>query len=193
MPDVMNTNLGNDFTDEYHPGIDKVTERELVYDILTRLNLGKPFKNSDYTSVNNNDETEEIFPIGFRLKGGVKDVEPIDLDDEYHGLDRNQDGILMNIIRTLDTTHIENLDTIVTRYGKVSKGDTEVIIEYAREETHFLYKIIQESTGQDVTRSFDATIYDAEDENGDHYSYKRKVFDVPAEHDDVYKAFFRKR
>ena len=111
--------------------IDKITEREVVYDFLSRLSIGKDFINKDYNSSTNDNDKQIIFPAETLFK----------------------DEILLNIIRTMDVSDIINLDKIKTAYKSVGIGEKSVTIEIPSGCT--LYRIIQEKTGQDVTQCFE--------------------------------------
>lgn len=141
--------------------IDKITERETVYDFVSRLSIGKDFYNEDYSydAVTNQDSKRHIFPAGAKLK----------------------EDILMNIIRTMDVVDIQHLDTIKTLYATVKAGEMAVTITpYGPYSSLKLYRIIQQSTGHDVTKCFTKS-------NAGSYT---ATFDVPTSHSDVYKAYF---
>jgi hypothetical protein len=110
--------------------LDKITERETVYDFVSRLSMGKIFINKDYDGSANNNDKQILFPAGVKLK----------------------DDVLMNIIRTMDISDITNLDRIKTAYKMVRVGDTSVSITIP--SNCMLYRIMQEKTGQDVTSCF---------------------------------------
>ena len=135
--------------------IDKITERETVFDFVSRLHMGRDLINQDYNPSTNPDDKRIIFNSDKLLK----------------------DDLLMNMIRTMDMSHIAHLDTIKTAYKKVSIGDESVIIEIPADCT--LYRIIQESTGQDVTKCFKKV--------GSNYVTE---FDVPCTNQDIYKAYY---
>jgi len=137
--------------------IDKITEREVVYDFLSRLSIGKDFINQDYDSAANGNDKHIILPAGMKFK----------------------DGVLMNMIRTMDMSDILHLDNIMTTYKTVNPGEkfVSIVIPSGCE----LYRIIQEKTGQDVTQCFTA--------NGDNYIAH---FDVPTTITDTYKAYYYK-
>lgn len=116
--------------DPFNYELDKVTEREVVYDFLSRLSIGKNFVNQDYDSATNSNDKQNIFTAGAMLK----------------------DEILMNIIKTIDVSDIIHLDKIKTAYKSIAAGVTSVTIAIPSGCT--LYRIIQEKTGQDVTQCF---------------------------------------
>lgn len=133
---------------EFNYSLDKITEREVVYDFLSRLSIGLDIRNND-------DGGRLVFPAGMKFK----------------------DGVLMNMIKTMDTSHIHHLDTIKTAYKTVKPGEKSVII--AIPEGGILYRIVQEKTGQDVTPCF------VKSDN----SYKAN-FDTAATIADTYKAYY---
>ena len=135
--------------------LDKITEREVVFDFVSRLNIGKDFTNQDYNSGANNNDKQNILPAGMMLK----------------------DGVLMNIIRTMDMSDILHLDKIKTAYKTVAIGERNVTINIPN--GCILYRIIQEKTGQDVTQCFT--------KNAETYVAN---FDVPFTHVDTYKAYY---
>ena len=139
--------------------LDKITERETVYDFVSRLNTGKDFINQDYNPSQNSNDKQIIFPAGSKLK----------------------DDVLMNIIRTLDTSHILNLDKLQTSYKKSNAGSLLAFIEIPKEAT--LYRIVQESTGYDVTSCFEEGIMN------DNKSYMC-IFDTRSTRDEIYKAYY---
>lgn len=119
-------NVQNGFTYE----LDKITEREVVFDFLSRLSIGRDFINQDYNSSTNANDKSIIFPAGMMFK----------------------DEVLMNMIRTMDMSDIFHLDKIKTAYKSVAVGEISVTIEIPTGCT--LYRIMQEKTGQDVTQCF---------------------------------------
>lgn len=135
--------------------LDKITEREMVFDILSRLSIGKDFVNKDYDSGANADDKQIIFPAGSMIK----------------------DEVLMNMIRTMDTSDIAHLDKIRTSYKTVVVGDKSVSITIPSGCT--LYRIVQENTGYNVTHHFNKL--------GSSYVAN---FDVPATINDIYKAYY---
>lgn len=135
--------------------LDKITEREVVFDFISRISTGLAFINQDYNSGINTNDKQYIFPEDMKLK----------------------DGILMNIIRTMDMSDILHLDTLKTSYKSVGVGENYVIITIP--DGYTLYRIIQEKTGQDVTECFELISINI---------YKAN-FDVPTTHNDVYKAY----
>lgn len=137
--------------------LDKITEHEVVYDFLSRLSIGKDFINQDYNSATNINDKQVILPAGMEFK----------------------DGVLMNMIRTMDTSDIMHLDNIMTTYKTVNAGEKSVSISIP--SGCELYRIVQEKTGQDVTQCFTV--------NGDIYIAE---FDVPCTHVDTYKAYYYK-
>ena len=143
--------------DPFNYGLDKITERETVYDFISRISTGKDFINQDYNHISNNNDKQIIFPANTKLK----------------------DGILMNMIRTMDMSDIFNLDKIKTSYKLVNIGDTKIIIEIP--DDCVLYRIMQEKTGHDVTLHF----Y----KSGNTYIAD---LDTPATNTDTYKAYFYK-
>ena len=116
--------------DPFNYRLDKITEREVVYDFVSRLNIGKDFVNKDYDSGANANDKQVILPAGMMLK----------------------DEVLMNMIRTMDMSDILHLDKIKTAYKSVGVGEKSVTIEIPANCT--LYRIMQEKTGQDVTQCF---------------------------------------
>lgn len=147
----------------FNKDLDKITEREVVPDFVSRLSIGKDLTNPD-------DENKVIIPVGTKLK----------------------DGVLMNMIRTFNISDIEHLDSIKTTYTKVSAGETSISIPMPTDNDdnihtgYLLYRVVQERTGQDVSECFKYNVY--EDEAG-HVYYKFDL-DVPTTHDDIYKAYF---
>lgn len=137
-------------TIEFDPKLDKITEREVVPNFVSRLSIGEDLINPD-------DEDKVIIPAGVKLK----------------------DGVLMNMIRTMDISDINHLNSIKTTYDVVETGDLTVVINIP--EGYALYRIIQEKTGMDITSCF------AKEDN----TYITK-FDVPATVEDIYKAYFYK-
>ena len=135
--------------------IDKITEREVVYDFISRLSIGKDFVNQDYNSATNSNDKQVIFPAGYMVK----------------------DEVLMNMIRTMDTSDIIHLDKIKTAYKTINAGTKSVTIMIPNGCT--LYRIVQEKTGQDVTQCFT--------KSGSTYVAN---FDVPTTIQDTYKAYF---
>lgn len=110
--------------------LDKITEREVVYDFVSRLSLGKDFINKDYDSGANSGDKQIILPAEMMLK----------------------DEVLMNMIRTMDISDIHHLDSIKTTYSAINAGVNIVNIKIPSGYT--LYRIMQEKTGQDVTQCF---------------------------------------
>lgn len=135
--------------------LDKITERETVYDFVSRLSIGRDFINKDYNSGTNDNDKQVILPAGMMLK----------------------DEVLMNMIRTMDTSDILHLDKIKTAYKSVGVGEKNVTI--AIPDGYALYRIMQEKTGQDVTKCF------TKSEN----NYVA-IFDVPTTITDIYKAYY---
>lgn len=137
--------------------LDKITEREVVPDFVSRLSLGKNFEDkisiTDHNGTTNNSIL--IIPRNTKLK----------------------DGLLTNFARTFDLSDLNKLGSIKTTYGIVNEGDTSVYIK--KLEGYELYRIVQEKTKQEVTACF------IEDDG----MYKAS-FDIPATHNDVYKAYF---
>lgn len=140
--------------DPFNYKIDKITEREVVYDFVSRLSIGKDFINKDYQAINNDDK-QILFPAESMLK----------------------DEVLMNMIKTMDTSDIHHLDKLKTTYKSVAVGAKSVTIAIPSGCT--LYRIIQEKTGQDVTQCFT--------KSGQDYV---TTFDVPCTHKDIYKAYY---
>lgn len=136
--------------------LDKITEREVVYDFVSRLSLGRALINEDYKpgDATFNDKVA-IFPEGAKLK----------------------DDVISNIIKAMDMTDIIHLDKIKTAYSNVFMGEKYVMIEIPSDCT--LYRIIQESTGYDVTKCFKKVA-----------NYYRADFDIPISTDDIYKAYY---
>lgn len=116
--------------DPFNYRLDKITEREVVFDFVSRLSIGKDFINKDYNSGANTNDKQIIFPADMMLK----------------------DEVLMNMIRTMNVSDITHLDKIKTAYKTVEAGDKSVTIEIPTGYT--LYRIVQEKTGQDVTQCF---------------------------------------
>lgn len=116
--------------DPFNYRLDKITEREVVYDFVSRLETGKDFINQDYNSATNDDDKKIIFPANMKLK----------------------DEVLMNMIRTMNISDIHHLDNIKITYKTVDIGEKTVTIEAPNGYT--LYRIMQEKTGQDVTTCF---------------------------------------
>lgn len=141
--------------DPFNYRLDKITERETVFDFVSRLSIGKDFVNQDYDSGANADDKQIIFNSGYMLK----------------------DEVLMNMIRTMDTSDIMHLNKIKTAYKSVKVGDTSVTIKIPEGCT--LYRIVQEKTGQDVTQCFTKS-------NNTYVT----TFDVPTSHTDIYKAYY---
>jgi hypothetical protein len=110
--------------------IDKITEREVVYDFVSRLSIGRDFINKDCNTAANSNDKQVILPAGMLLK----------------------DEVLMNMIRTMDMSDILHLDKIKTAYKTITAGTKSVSITIPSGCT--LYRIIQEKTGQDVTQCF---------------------------------------
>lgn len=141
--------------DSFNYDLDKITERETVYDFVSRLSIGINFSNQDYNAGTNNNDKQIILPAGMKLK----------------------DGVLMNMIRTMDTSDILHLDKIKTSYKSVGIGEKSVTIAIPSGCT--LYRIIQEKTGEDVTQCFV--------KNGNNYV---ATFDVGTSIADIYKAYY---
>ena len=141
--------------DPFNYKLDKITEREVVYDFVSRLSIGKDFINKDYNSSTNSNDKQVIFPAETMLK----------------------DEILMNMIRTMDTSDILHLDKIKTAYKSIGVGEKTVTISIPSGCT--LYRIIQEKTGQDVTQCFTRS--------GNTYI---ATFDVVTTIPDIYKAYY---
>lgn len=139
----------------FNYGLDKITEREVVFDFVSRLSIGKDFINKDYNSATNTNDKQIILPAGMMLK----------------------DEVLMNIIRTMDTSDILHLDRIKTAYKSIGAGEKSVTIVIPTGCT--LYRIVQEKTGEDVTQCFV--------KNGDNYT---ATFDVVTTIPDIYKAYY---
>lgn len=142
-------------TNPFNYQLDKITEREVVFDFVSRLSIGKDFVNQDYDSGANSNDKQIIIPANTMFK----------------------DGVLMNIIRTMDMSDILHLDTIQTAYKSVEVGEKSVTIVIPPD--CILYRIIQEKTGQDVTQCF--TKYD---------NVYIATFDVPTSVTDIYKAYY---
>lgn len=142
-------------TNPFNYQLDKITEREVVFDFISRLSIGKDFVNQDYDSGANSNDKQIIIPANTMFK----------------------DGVLMNIIRTMDVSDILHLDTIQTAYKLVEVGEKSVTIIIPSD--CILYRIIQEKTGQDVTQCF--TRYD---------NAYIATFDVPTSTTDIYKAYY---
>ena len=110
--------------------IDKITERETVFDFVSRLSIGRDFVNQDYDSGANSGDKQIILPKNIKLK----------------------DGVLMQIIRALDISDKLNLDKLKTSYKSVAAGTKTVNI--ADPTNAKLIRIVQEKTGMDVTEYF---------------------------------------
>lgn len=136
--------------------LDKITEREVVFDFVSRLSIGKDFINQDYNQAENSIDKQIIIPANTLLK----------------------DGVLMQIIRTMDISDIINLDKLKTSFKDVAVGDKSVRIPIPTGAT--LYKIVQEKTGQDVTACFS--------KSGNYYV---TTFDVPMTNKDIFKAYYK--
>lgn len=137
--------------DSFNYKLDKITERETVYDFVSRLSIGKNLINQDYNIGTNTNDKQVIMPAGSKLK----------------------DDVLTNIIRTMDTSDILHLDKIKTAYKWVMPGSKSVTIVIPAGCT--LYRIMQEKTGQDVTQCFTkdgneyTTTFDVETTQSDIY------------------------
>lgn len=142
-------------TNPFNYKLDKITEREVVFDFISRLSIGKDFVNQDYDAGANSNDKQIIIPADTMLK----------------------DGVLMNIIRTMDMSDILHLDTIRTAYKSVEVGEKSVTIVIPPD--CILYRIVQEKTGHDVTQCFTKSdnAYIA-------------TFDVPTSITDTYKAYY---
>ena len=114
----------------FNYGLDKITEREVVFNFISRLSMGQDFTNQDYDNGSNFDDKQVIFPAGMKFK----------------------DEVLMNMIRTMDMTDIFHLDSIKTTYRSVEADSKSIVIGIPKGYT--LYRIIQEKTGHDVTKYF---------------------------------------
>lgn len=136
--------------------LDKITEREVVFDFVSRLSIGKDFVNQDYNQAENSIDKQIIIPADTLLK----------------------DGLLMQIIRTMNVSDIINLDRLKTSFKDVAIGDNSVRIPIPAGAT--LYKIIQEKTGQDVTACFTKSD-----------NYYVTTFDVPMANKDIFKAYYK--
>lgn len=147
----------------FNYSLDKITEREVVYDFVSRLKIGEAFDNKDVDTGANSNDKSVIFPAGYKLK----------------------DDVLMNIIRTMDISDILHLDSIKTTYKSVMPGESTVIIKVP-EGGYTLYRIIQEKTGYDVTECFTEHKASSND-------YYKAEFNVPFTTDDIYKAYFFKK
>ena len=117
-------------TDPFNYNLDKITERETVFDFLSRLPMGLDFMNQDYNGSENSDDKQVILPKGIKLK----------------------DDVLMQIIRTISTSDKLHLDKLRTSYKNAPIGTKTVTLMVPSTAT--LYKIVQEKTGQDVTACF---------------------------------------
>lgn len=117
-------------TDPFNYDLDKITERETVFDFVSRLPMGLDFINQDYNGAENSDDKQVILPRNIKLK----------------------DGVLMQIIRTLAISDKLHLDRLRTSYKNAPVGTKTVSIIVPSNAT--LYKIVQEKTGQDVTVCF---------------------------------------
>ena len=112
----------------FNPNLDKITEREVVPNFVSRLTLGEDFK--DTINISGSNSSTKLVTRGKKLK----------------------DGVLINFSRTLDLSDIKHLDTIKSTYTEVAAGSTEVSIQIPTGGT--LYRIVQEKTKQDVTDCF---------------------------------------
>lgn len=137
--------------------IDKITEREVVFDFVTRLSIGKDFINQDFNSSENSGDRKVIFPADTKLK----------------------DTVLANIIKALDTSDILHLNELKTTYKKIPIGTKSLSLQIP--SGYRIYKIVQESTGSDVTRCFT--------QGTNAYTI---TFDVPTVTEDYYKAYYYK-
>jgi hypothetical protein len=115
---------------EFNYPLDKITERETVFDFVERLGIGVDFVNPNYNGATNDIDKQIIFEVNTKVKN----------------------GILAQIIATLPISDLIKLDVLKTSFKDVPIGATTVTI--AVPETATLYKIIQEKTGQDVTSCF---------------------------------------
>lgn len=145
-------------TTEFNYNLDKITEREVVPDFVERLSIGNAF------SIYINDGNKVIFNSTTKLK----------------------DGILANIIKTLNISDIESLDKFVISYVKVAPNSDSITIPPGKyytasgslaTVTSKPNKIIQESTGLDVTDCFDGLT---------------ATLDVLTTRNDIYKAYWYK-
>lgn len=134
---------------------DKITEREVVFDFVSRLYMGLDFVNQDYNSAENSGDKQVILPSNIKLK----------------------DGVLMQIIRTMDISDKLNLDKLKTSYKAVDGGTKTVNIAVPTNAK--LIRIIQEKTGMDVTEYFSRS--------GGNYT---TTFDVPMQNTDIFKAYY---
>jgi len=135
--------------------LDLITERETVFDFVSRLSIGIDFINQDYDDSANAGDKQVIIPANTKLK----------------------DGVLMQMIRTMDVSDILHLDKLKTAYKYCPIGTKEVSIKIPSGCN--LYRIVQEKTGQDVTPCF--TKKDG--------CYVTK-FDVPLIDNDTFKAYY---
>ena len=131
--------------------LDKITEREVVPDFVERLSIGNNLIDLY--------DSKTIFPAGTRLL----------------------DGVIRNMIQTMDESDIKHLKSIKTTYTSVEEGSPYASILIPTGYT--LYRIIQEKTGMDVTECFV--------DNGE-YEYLAN-FDTPATCKDTYKAYCYKK
>jgi hypothetical protein len=115
---------------EFNYPLDKITERETVFDFVERLGIGVDFTNPNYNGAENDIDKQIIFGANTKVK----------------------DGILAQIISTLAISDLINLNNVKTSFKAVKAGETKVGILVPNGAT--LYKIIQEKTGQDVTACF---------------------------------------
>lgn len=128
---------------------DLITERETVFDFVSRLDIGLDFINQDYDSGANSGDKQVILPAHTMLKNGV----------------------LMQIIRALDISDKLNLDKLKTSYKLVNAGAKTVNIAVPTNAK--LIRIVQEKTGMDVTEYFSrsgsnyTTTFDVAMENTD--------------------------
>ena len=151
----------------FNPNLDKITEREVVPDFVSRLSIGNDFINQD--DVDEDGNPKVIIPAGAKLK----------------------DDVLANMIRTFDICDIEHLDCIKTTHGKLYAGEKSIMIPMPTDNDnnnhtgYVLYRIVQESTGYDVTDCFEYMYNEVND-----CSYYKATLDTFAYHDDNYKAYF---
>ena len=108
--------------------IDKITEREVTKDFVERLSIGKDFANPDYNNLNG--ENNILFNAETKLK----------------------DSILAKTIMSLPSDYINNISDTKTSYCTYESGNKYVRLYIS--PGAYLYKIIHENTGFNVTNSF---------------------------------------
>lgn len=110
---------------EFNHNLDKITERELVPDIISRLTLGKPFK-TDFAGPNNR---TEIAPIG-----------------------TNFQQLLESAICINDYSMICNIYRLKKIYITIEANSKKIY--FALDKSYRVLKIISESNKYDITHLF---------------------------------------